>query len=125
MSERLVLLGVEGEEGRDYGVLLLHCGLYPLAQTYLGAHAERRVRLPPSPSSAVGPFFPCLTPAPPPLCAQQRQLAACGGKTDNVLDAREDAALQSVLQRVHLMLAERAWSLSPHSAPPEPLPEPW
>ena len=45
VSERLVLLGVDKKEGRDYGVLLVHCGLYPLAQTYLGAYAEGRVML--------------------------------------------------------------------------------
>lgn len=127
VSERLVLLGVEEKEGRDYGVLLLHCGLYPLAQTYLAAYAERRVRLPRSPSRVQSWCHGACSSHtwPLPLCAQQQELAACGGRTENALEAREDAALQSVLQRVRLMLAERAWSLSPHAPPPEPLPEPW
>ncbi|BBN04051.1 hypothetical protein MPTK1_3g01470 [Marchantia polymorpha subsp. ruderalis] len=37
-SERLVILGVDRMERRDYGVLLFHCGLYEQAFQYLNSH---------------------------------------------------------------------------------------
>ncbi|KAG6541192.1 hypothetical protein Mapa_017426 [Marchantia paleacea] len=37
-SERLVILGIDRMERRDYGVLLFHCGLYEQAFQYLNSH---------------------------------------------------------------------------------------
>eukprot|EP00897_Mesotaenium_endlicherianum_P009855 jgi/Mesen1/8899/ME000535S08207 len=100
--ERLVMLGVDAQEGRDYGVLLFHSGLYPQAYAYLSAYAASRAE-------------------------EKRQVAASGCAVPNALGAREDAALAALLERLQLLMVEQAWLLpsSADAPPPEPLPEPW
>lgn len=43
VSERLVLLGLDEHENRDYGMLLFHCGLYQDAYAYLSAYSTSEV----------------------------------------------------------------------------------
>lgn len=42
-SERLVLLGIDDQELRDYGMLLFHAGLYGRAFEYLNAYSTSLV----------------------------------------------------------------------------------
>lgn len=98
VSERLVLLNMDEREGRDYGVLLFHCGQYSLAHQYLTKYFEKR----------------------------KRQLERQGGRTTNVLEHQEDAALSSLLERLTLILVERSWAKPTTSLFPQgPLPDPW
>ncbi|KAL2635679.1 hypothetical protein R1flu_007158 [Riccia fluitans] len=95
-SERLVVLGLDETERRDYGVLLFHCGLYEQAFQYLNSfvlHFE----------------------------ASGRATSHLSSR-----EAREAAALEVVLDRLKLILTERSWDSPPHPPRPIPSPpEPW
>eukprot|EP00271_Cylindrocystis_brebissonii_P008079 TRINITY_DN22111_c0_g1_i1.p1 TRINITY_DN22111_c0_g1~~TRINITY_DN22111_c0_g1_i1.p1 ORF type:complete len:538 (-),score=106.86 TRINITY_DN22111_c0_g1_i1:196-1809(-) len=106
--ERLVLLGMDERDGRDYGVLLFHCGEYELAQTYLSAYAKAKD----------DEQLAALT---SPL--KQLQLLREPHQQDEAVEAE---ALVLLMDRLQLMLLERSWEEAPVvRTPPEPLPEPW
>lgn len=77
-SERLVLLGVDEQELRDYGMLLFHAGLYGRSFEYLNAYST---------SLANSAVPAALSP----------------------LKMKEDVALERLLERLRLILAEQAW----------------
>ncbi|KAG0607038.1 hypothetical protein M758_9G188100 [Ceratodon purpureus] len=94
-SERLVLLGVDEQELRDYGMLLFHAGLYGRSLEYLNAYS----------TSLANNIVPAAL---------------------NPLKMKEDVALERLLERLRLILAEQAWlgtsgtQFSSSELPPDP-----
>jgi len=91
-----VLLGIDNQELRDYGMLLFHAGLYGRSFEYLSAYSASLTNN--VLSSALNP-----------------------------LKMKEDVALERLLERLRLILAEQAWlgtSGTPFSSSELP-PDPW
>ncbi|KAI5059266.1 hypothetical protein GOP47_0025585 [Adiantum capillus-veneris] len=73
-TERLVLLGADRKELRDYGMLLYHCGLFEPSLGYLNAYNE---------------------------CKEE------SAASSDLMSSKEAAALENVLLRLRLIIAER------------------
>lgn len=89
-TERLVLLGADRKELRDYGILLYHCGLFEPSLGYLNAYNENKEE-----------------PA-------------------DLMSSKESSALDNVLMRLRLIIAERTWNIpAAGSIVGSPLTDPW
>lgn len=78
--ERLVLLGVDAKELRDYSILLYHCGLYEQSFEYLKLYCMSKNTSPTSVSSY------------------------------NPFEVQEDNAVEKFMARLKLILMEEGWS---------------
>ncbi|MCO5597261.1 hypothetical protein L7F22_051337 [Adiantum nelumboides] len=92
-TERLVLLGADRKELRDYGMLLYHCGLFEPSLGYLNAYND---------------------------CKEENAASS------DLLSIKEAAALEKVLLRLRLIVAERRWNIpSASTIVGSPLADPW
>lgn len=93
-SERLVLLGADRKDLRDYGILLYHCGLYGPSLMYLNAYHD---------------FKDNVTHV-----------------SSDMSKSWETVALENVLLRLRLILAEERWNNpTAGSSLESPLTDPW
>eukprot|EP00250_Pteridium_aquilinum_P010454 c19400_g1_i1 orf=169-1563(-) len=92
-TERLVLLGADKQELRDYGILLYHCGLFEPSLLYLSAYKD---------------WKDSIT-----VLSDSR-------------DSKESAALENVMLRLRLILAEQRWNIpTAGTVLGSPLTDPW
>lgn len=125
-SERLVLLGVDEQELRDYGMLLFHAGLYGRSFEYLNAYSTSLVK-----HQNVYPHFRQTLIALRTIalvvifhrflksmflwwpmflsCQLYVQANSAVPAALSPLKMKEDVALERLLERLRLILAEQAW----------------